>query len=330
MSKDSSSVDLTEISRLIPLEVSSSELSQEQRSSHTPELCIDVQQNPPIIADPIVESTSRIGPENTRGPLQFRRWWEGEFAASALFSLFVWSAVLQTAPTAALFITLLWKSLIIGVGASVIIFAFGDICWVHFNPAISIVTSITGSFPDKTVALKHAGVQIFGSLAGSLLTACVFARDVRFGSMGSVLKAIAPDPIGEIKPFTLWMELVCTAIFLLVVCLVTTDPDDSNVVINHNCSESHNGESNEQPITSTKSLFAPIVIGATLFLLIMVGGSAGPCMNPAIMVASCILNFEFAPLFPYIFAWSLSIGLVWILVTFCLRKKRSCSFSLVL
>lgn len=149
-----------------------------------------------------------------------------------------------------------------------LIYAFGDISGTHINPAVTVAFAV-----DKRVEWKevpaYLGSQLLGALLASGLLHFLFPDSKTLGFT-------QPLPGGEMQSFVL--EVVMTFILMMIILRVSTGAKE-------------------------KGITAGIVIGATVWLLVLFGGPiSGTSLNPTRSIAPAIVGGNFQNLWIYMTA----------------------------
>ncbi len=153
-----------------------------------------------------------------------------------------------------------WAS---GLPVMAMIYALGPICAAHFNPAVTLGFAVAGRYPRSAV-LPYWLAQFTGGMAAAGTCAVLFGSGAGTHSpSGSVFAAFG-------------MELVISAILMLVIMAVATDKRTSGAV-------------------------PGLSIGLTVVFNVLIAGSvSGGSMNPA------------RSLGPLVFAGGKSLSVYWI------------------
>ena len=155
-----------------------------------------------------------------------------------------------------------------GLGLGLMIFAFGHISGGHFNPAVSLGLAIGGAFPWREV-LGYWLAQIVGA-CGAVAALALYGDKVR----DAMVNAPA-DGVGN--GTALVIEIIITALFLIVISSVATD---------------------DSPWSGA---FAPVAIGGFIFIALAVAGPIdGGSYNPARAIAPALFAGEGSSLWIYI------------------------------
>ncbi|OWU64944.1 MAG: aquaporin [Armatimonadetes bacterium Cent15-Ar3] len=130
-----------------------------------------------------------------------------------------------------------------GLAVMAMIYVFGPISGAQFNPAVTIALTVSKK-QERSVVVPYIVAQILGGLAAGLLGLLLFG-----GAFGTHVPS-APDAFVR----NIGTEIVLSSILMAVIFAVIRK---------------------ENPL-------APVVIGLTVVLLVMMGGNiTGGSMNPA-------------------------------------------------
>jgi MIP family channel proteins len=178
-----------------------------------------------------------------------------------------------------------------GLGLALAITAFGHISGGHFNPAVSAGLAVAGRFPVKDV-LPYWVAQVIGGLCAVGTMALVFNE--------AVTDALSTAPGAGVDDWgALVLEIVATALFLMVILTAATDER-----------------------APWKGVLAPLMIGLFIFTAAAtVGPASGGSYNPARSFVPVIYNGEWGDLWIYLvgpLAGGVIGGAVWAFV--CARK----------
>ncbi len=149
-----------------------------------------------------------------------------------------------------------------GIAVIVMVYAFGRVSGGHFNPAVSVGAAISGRVSWKDAGL-YSAAQVGGGIVAGLFLAVVYAAgDLGYSFGDDDLGANGFGDRGGINlGGALIVEIVLTALFLLVILAVTD-------------------ERNEHPA------LAPLAIGLTLAAIHFVAiPLTGTSVNPARSIA---------------------------------------------
>lgn len=159
-----------------------------------------------------------------------------------------------------------------GLGLALMIFAFGHISGGHFNPAVTLGLAVGRQFPFREV-LGYWFAQIIGGVAAAAVVSTVFSSAVE----DALVNHPAPG-VGDGQAFVL--EMIATAMFLLVISAVATDVR-----------------------APWNGVFAPIAIGGFIFTAAtVVGPFTSGSFNPARSLAPAILAADGTDLWIYLVA----------------------------
>ena len=149
-----------------------------------------------------------------------------------------------------------------------LIYAFGDISGTHINPAVTVAFAVDKRFEWREVP-AYLGSQLLGAFMASGLLKFLFPDSRTLGFT-------QPLPGGEMQSFIL--EVVMTFILMMIILRVSTGAKE-------------------------KGITAGIVIGATVWLLVLFGGPiSGTSLNPTRSIAPAILGNNLQNLWIYLTA----------------------------
>ena len=157
-----------------------------------------------------------------------------------------------------------------GLGLALAITAFGHVSGGHFNPAVSAGLAIAGKFPSREV-IPYWIAQLVGGFVAVIAVALVYT--------GGAIDALDNAPgLGISNGGALLLELIATALFVIVICTVATDDR-----------------------APWKGVMAPLLIGLFIFTAaVAVGPASGGSFNPARSVDPAIFNGNFDDLWIYL------------------------------
>ncbi len=157
-----------------------------------------------------------------------------------------------------------------GLGLALAIAALGHISGGHFNPAVSLGLAAARKFPSKEV-IPYWIAQLVGGFAAVLAVALVYS--------GGAVDALDTAPgVGISNGGALLLELIATALFVIVICTVATDDR-----------------------APWKGVMAPLLIGLFIFTAaVAIGPASGGSFNPARSVAPAIWNGNLDDLWIYL------------------------------
>lgn len=149
-----------------------------------------------------------------------------------------------------------------GLAVTAMIYIFGPTSGAQFNPAVTLALTLSGKH-EKREVIPYVSAQFLGGLAAGLLGLLLYG-----GAFGTHVPS-APDAALR----NIGTEIVLSATLMLVIFAVIRK----------------------------ENAFAPLVIGLTVVLLVMMGGNiTGGSMNPA------------RSLGPDIVGGSQTLGTIWI------------------
>jgi aquaporin Z len=157
-----------------------------------------------------------------------------------------------------------------GFGLALAIAAFGHISGGHFNPAVSAGLAIAGRFPSKDV-LPYWVAQLVGGFGAVVVMAIVYSSEV--------MDALHTQPGSGIDDWAaLVLEIVATALFVMVILTVATDER-----------------------AAWNGVMAPFLIGLYIFTAaVTVGPASGGSFNPARSLDPVLWNQEWSDVWIYI------------------------------
>jgi aquaporin Z len=157
-----------------------------------------------------------------------------------------------------------------GFGVALAITAFGHISGGHFNPAVSAGLAIAGRFSPRDV-VPYWIAQLVGGFGAVLVMAIVYSSEVT--------DALHTQPGSGIDNWAaLVLEIVATALFLMVILTVVTDER-----------------------AAWNGVMAPFLIGLFIFTAaVTVGPASGGSFNPARSLDPVLWNQEWGDVWIYI------------------------------
>lgn len=156
-----------------------------------------------------------------------------------------------------------------GLGLGMMIFALGHVSGGHFNPAVSLGLVAGGRFPVKEL-LPYWAAQVVGALLAAALSAVIYTDPVRDALVNAPGAGVGDGS-------ALVLEIVATALFLIVIGAVATDN------------------------APWSGLFAPAAIGGFIFTVgLVIGPASGFSFNPARSIAPALVAGEFSNLWIYL------------------------------
>jgi aquaporin Z len=178
-----------------------------------------------------------------------------------------------------------------GFGLALAITAFGHLSGGHFNPAVSAGLAIAGRFPSRDV-VPYWVAQLVGGFGAVLVMAIVYS--------GDVTDALHTQPGSGVDSWAaLVLEIVATALFVMVILTVATDER-----------------------AAWNGVMAPFLIGLFIFTAAtVVGPASGGSFNPARSLNPVLWNQEWSDVWIYVvgpLAGGVLGGAIWSYV--CLRR----------
>ena len=178
-----------------------------------------------------------------------------------------------------------------GFGLALAITAFGHLSGGHFNPAVSAGLAIAGRFPSRDV-VPYWVAQLVGGFGAVVVMAIVYSSDVT--------DALHTQPGSGVDSWAaLVLEIVATALFVMVILTVATDER-----------------------AAWNGVMAPLLIGLFIFTAATtVGPASGGSYNPARSLDPVLWNQEWGDIWIYLvgpLAGGVLGGAIWSYV--CLRR----------
>ena len=156
-----------------------------------------------------------------------------------------------------------------GSGLALAITAFGHLSGGHFNPAVSAGLAVAGRFPSRDV-VPYWIAQLVGGFGAVLVMAIVYSSDVT--------DSLHTAPRGVDDWAALVLEIVATALFVMVILTVATDDR-----------------------APWKGVMAPLLIGLFIFTAATaVGPASGGSFNPARSLDPVLYNQEWGDVWIYL------------------------------
>ena len=157
-----------------------------------------------------------------------------------------------------------------GLGLALAITAFGHISGGHFNPAVSAGLAIAGRFQSRDV-IPYWIAQLVGGFGAVLVMAIVYSK--------AVTNSLDTNPgVGIDDWAALVLEIVATALFVMVILTVATDDR-----------------------AAWKGVMAPLLIGLFIFTAATtVGPASGGSFNPARSLDPVLYNQDWGNVWIYI------------------------------
>jgi MIP family channel proteins len=178
-----------------------------------------------------------------------------------------------------------------GFGVALAITAFGHLSGGHFNPAVTAGVAVAGRFPARDV-IPYWIAQLVGGFGAVLVMAIVYSSDV--------MDALHTQPGSGIDSWAaLVLEIVATALFVMVILTVATDER-----------------------AAWNGVMAPFLIGLYIFTAAaVVGPASGGSFNPARSLDPVLYNQEWRDVWIYLvgpLAGAVLGGAIWAFL--CLRE----------
>ncbi len=178
-----------------------------------------------------------------------------------------------------------------GFGLALAITAFGHLSGGHFNPAVSAGLAVAGRFSPRDL-VPYWIAQLVGGFGAVLVMAIVYS--------GDVTDSLQTQPGSGIDSWAaLVLEIVATALFLMVILTVATDER-----------------------AAWNGVLAPLLIGLFIFTAAtVVGPASGGSFNPARSLDPVLYNQEWGDLWIYLvgpLAGGVLGGAIWAYL--CLRE----------
>jgi aquaporin Z len=160
-----------------------------------------------------------------------------------------------------------------GFGLFLMIAALGHISGGHFNPAVTIGLTVGGKHPTSELP-QYIVAQVIGGVVAALLAILIYDGVGTFDKANLVTKP--GDGVSSGK--ALIIELIATALFLMVISAVATDKN-----------------------APWNGIQAPIFIGLFIFTAATVFGPlSGGSFNPAVSLAPAITAGKFGDVWIYL------------------------------
>jgi MIP family channel proteins len=171
-----------------------------------------------------------------------------------------------------------------GFGLALAITAFGHLTGGHFNPAVSAGLAVAGKFPSREV-VPYWIAQLVGGFGAVLVIALTYSS--------AVTDALDTNPGPGIDDWAaLVLEIVATALFVMVILTVATDDR-----------------------AAWKGVMAPLLIGLFIFTAATtVGPASGGSFNPARSLDPVLYNQDWGNVWIYLvgpLAGGIIGGAVW-------------------
>jgi MIP family channel proteins len=214
-----------------------------------------------------------------------------EALGTFLFFFLGFSAVAIVVDIGADAITPLGVAAGFGFGLTLAIAAFGHLSGGHFNPAVSAGLAIAGRFSPREV-IPYWIAQLAGGFSAVVVIAIAYS--------GDVTDALHTQPGSGVSDWAaLVLEIVATALFVMVILTVATDER-----------------------AAWNGVMAPFLIGLFIFTAAAtVGPASGGSYNPARSLDPVLWNQEWGDVWIYVvgpLAGGVLGGAIWAFV--CLRR----------
>jgi MIP family channel proteins len=194
----------------------------------------------------------------------------GEALGTFLFFFLGFNAVAVSVDIGAGAISGLGIAFAFGLGLALAITALGQITGGHFNPAVSLGLAVARKFPPREV-LPYIGAQLAGGFVAVLAIAVVYSERATDALDN------APGP-GISSGAALLLELIATALFVMVICTVATDDR-----------------------APWKGVMAPLLIGLFIFTAAdAIGPASGGSFNPARSLDPVLYNWDWGKVWIYL------------------------------
>jgi aquaporin Z len=187
-----------------------------------------------------------------------------------------------------------------GFGLALAITAFGHLSGGHFNPAVTAGVAVAGRFPSREV-IPYWIAQLVGGFGAVLVMAIVYTSDVTDG-----LHTQPGSGIGDWAALVL--EIVATALFVMVILTVATDER-----------------------AAWNGVMAPFLIGLFIFTAaVTVGPASGGSFNPARSLDPVLYNQEWGDVWIYIvgpLAGGILGGAIWAFLVLWTQRRPDVRFE---
>jgi glycerol uptake facilitator protein len=193
-----------------------------------------------------------------------------EALGTFLFFFLGFNAVAVSVQIGAGAISALGVAFAFGLGLALAITAVGHVSGGHFNPAVSLGLAAARKFPPREV-VPYWVAQLIGGFVAVLVVAAVYS-DKATDALDN-----APG-VGISSGAAVLLELVATALFVIVICTVATDDR-----------------------APWKGVMAPLLIGLFIFTAAdAVGPASGGSFNPARSLDPVLFNWDFGHVWIYL------------------------------
>jgi len=174
-----------------------------------------------------------------------------------------------------------------GLAVTAMIYIFGPVSGAQFNPAVTLALTLSGKH-EKREVVPYLGAQFLGGLAAGLLGLLLFG-----GAFGTHVPSAPEAALRNIGT-----EIALSAILMAVIFAVIRK----------------------------ENAFAPLVIGLTVVLLVMMGGNiTGGSMNPARSLGPDLVGGPqtLATIWVYLIGPPVGMVLAWLLESKVLSKEAA-------
>ncbi len=174
-----------------------------------------------------------------------------------------------------------------GLAVTAMIYIFGPVSGAQFNPAVTLALTLSGKH-EKREVVPYLGAQFLGGLAAGLLGLLLFG-----GAFGTHVPSAPEAALRNIAT-----EIVLSAILMAVIFAVIRK----------------------------ENAFAPLVIGLTVVLLVMMGGNiTGGSMNPARSLGPDMVGGSqtLGTIWVYLIGPPVGMVLAWLLESKVLSKEAA-------
>ncbi|XP_008566689.1 PREDICTED: aquaporin-8 [Galeopterus variegatus] len=171
-----------------------------------------------------------------------------ELLGSALFLFIGCLSVIENGTDTGL----LQPALVHGLGTGIMTTIFGNISGGYFNPAVSLLATVTGGL-HLVMLIPYWISQLCGALIGAALAKVVSPEEKFWNASGAAFVTVQDE--GQVVG-ALVAEIILTALLALVVCMTA--------------------------INEMHSPLVPYTVGLSVTVCTLAGGAvSGACMNPA-------------------------------------------------
>ena len=174
-----------------------------------------------------------------------------------------------------------------GLAVTAMIYIFGPVSGAQFNPAVTLALTLSGKH-EKREVVPYLGAQFLGGLAAGLLGLLLFG-----GAFGTHVPSAPEAALRNIGT-----EIALSAILMAVIFAVIRK----------------------------ENAFAPLVIGLTVVLLVMMGGNiTGGSMNPARSLGPDMVGGSqtLGTIWVYLIGPPVGMVLAWLLESKVLSKEAA-------